>query len=194
MDNIKCIRCLFGLHAMIIMIYVNCLYYLGYHVRNKQKENTRSGTFAVCKNHGTRQTCQYLPCAKTMAHGKDLNFAVCHASRAHGKGAATSSWLATLFCRGSRMAHGKPFAVCPIYSTRQRPALPIPGCRVRFAVCGTRQRICRGLLGLYRVPLAHGKGGVSRSESIKFVNKIMIKITIYDVVVSFSKLRPSVLF
>jgi hypothetical protein len=103
-----------------------------------------------------------------MAHGKDLNFAVCHASRAHGKHLATSSFLAGYFIlRGSRMAHGKPFAVCPIYSTRQRPALPIPGCRVRFAVCGTRQR------------------GLSRSESIKFVNKIMIKITIYDVVVFF---------
>ena len=34
-----------------------------------------------------------LPCAKTMAHGKDLNFAVCHASRAHGKVLATSSFL-----------------------------------------------------------------------------------------------------
>ena len=67
------------------------------------------------------------------------------------------------FCRGSIVAHGKPFAVCPIYSTRQRPALLTPGCRVRFAVCGTRQRVCRGLLGLCLVPLAHGKGGVSRS-------------------------------
>jgi len=120
----------------------------------------------VCKNHGTRQRCQSLPCAKTMAHGKDLNFAVCHVCRHTAKiWPRHRFWLATLFCRGSRVAHGKPFAVCPIYSTRQRPALPMPGCHVRFAVCGTRQRVCRGLLGLYRVPLAHGKGGVSRSAS-----------------------------
>ena len=118
-----------------------------------------SGTFAVCKNHGTWQRNQCLPCAKAKAHDKHLNFAVCHASRAHGKVLATSSFLgATFFCRGSIVAHGKPFAVCPIYSTRQRPALLIPGCRVRFAMCGTRQRVYRGLLGLYRVPLAHGKG------------------------------------
>jgi len=90
MDNIECIRCLFGLHAMIIMIYVNCLYYLGYHIRNKQKENTGSETFAVCKNHGTRQRNQCLPCAKAKAHGKHLNFAVCHVYRHTAKAAATS--------------------------------------------------------------------------------------------------------
>ena len=106
--------------------------------------------FTVCQGLGTRQT-----------------FELCRVPRlqAHGKGLATSSFLGgDFFCRGSIVAHGKPFAVCPIYSTRQRLALPIPGCRVRFAVCGTRQRVCRGLLGLYRVPLAPGKGGVSRSE------------------------------
>ena len=90
MDNIECIRCLFGLHAMIIMIYVNCLYYLGYHIRNKQKENTGSGTFAVCKNHGTRQRNQCFPCAKAKAHGKHLNFAMCHVYRHTAKAAATS--------------------------------------------------------------------------------------------------------
>ena len=92
-----------------------------------------------------------LPCATSAGHAANI-------------WPRQRSWLATLFCRGSKVAHGKPFVVCPIYSTRQRPALPMPGCRVRFAVCGTRQRVCRGLLGLYRVPLAHGKGGVSRSE------------------------------
>ena len=103
-----------------------------------------------------------LPCAKTMAHGKDLNFAVCHVCRHTAKiWPRHRFWLATLFCRGSRVAHGKPFAVCPIYSTRQRPALPTPGYRVRFAVCGIRQRVCRGLLGLCCVP-----GGVSRSGSL----------------------------
>ena len=112
--------------------------FLGYHIRN---------------NKTKKLVLASLPCAKTMAHGKDLNFAVCHASRAHGKVLATSSFL------------GGNFFLPWVHScARQRPALPIPGCRVRFAVCSTRQKVCRGLLGLYRVPLAHGKGGVSRSE------------------------------
>ena len=55
-------------------------------------------------------------------------------------------------------------------------------CRRLFAVCGTRQTICRGLLGLCRVPLAHGKRAVSRSVCIhlqkKFV-KLLIKIKSY---------------
>ena len=123
----------------------------------------------MCKNHGTRQRNQCLPCAKAKAHGKHLNFAMCHVYRHTAKAwPRHRSWVATFFCRGSIVAHGKPFAMCPIYSTRQRPALPIPGCRVCFAVCGTRQRVCRELLGLYRVPLAHGKGEVSRSASNSF--------------------------
>jgi len=99
MDNIECIRCLFGLHAMIIMIYVNCLYYLGYHIRNKQKENTGSETFAVCKNHSTRQMCQYLPCA----------IVSCARYIAHGKGRLCRSLVAV--CALPCAAHGKGFAV-----------------------------------------------------------------------------------
>ena len=56
--------------------------FLGYHIRNNQIK---------------KLVLASLPCAKTMAHGKDLNFAVCHASRAHDKGAATSSFLAGYF-------------------------------------------------------------------------------------------------
>ena len=125
---------------MIIMIYVNCLYYLGYHIRNKQKENTGSGTFAVCKNHGTRQRNQCLPCAKAKAHGKHLNFAVCHVYRHTAKAAATSlPRVFCFFCRGSALAHGKGFAVCPINGTRQTTL-----CRRLNAVCslcGTRQSL-----------------------------------------------------
>ena len=132
--------------------YYDIYNFLGYHIRNNQTKKIGSGTFAVCKNHGTRQMCQSLPCAKTMAHGKNLS-----AGHTTNIWPSHRSWLATLFCRGSRMAHGKPFAVCPIYSTRQRPALPMSGCRVRFAVCGTWQRVCRGLLG---------QRGVSRSVSM----------------------------
>ena len=70
LDNIECLLCLFEMHAMIIVIYVNCLYYLGYHIRNKQK-NKKSRTFAMCKCHGTGQRNPSLSCAMTKAHGKD---------------------------------------------------------------------------------------------------------------------------
>jgi len=140
---------------MIIMIYVNCLYYLGYHIRNKQKENTGSGTFAVCKNHGTRQRNQCLPCAKAKAHGKHLNFAVCHVARHTAKAAATSlPRFLFFFCRGSALAHGKGFAVCPINGTRQTTPLSTYECRVLFA-CAYRALPCA---------LAHSKAAVSRSD------------------------------
>ena len=77
---------------------------------------------------------------------------------------ATSAWQpAKNVCCGSARAHDKAFVVCPIYCTRQRGPLPTAVCRVPFAVCGTRQTFFRGLLGLCRVPLAHGKRAVSRS-------------------------------
>ena len=137
---------------MIIMLYVNCLYYLGYHIRNKQKENIGSGTFAVCKNHGTRQRNQCLPCAKAKAHGKHLNFAVCHVYRHTAKAAAMSlPRFSAFFYRGSALAHGKGFAVCPINGTQQTTPFPTSECRVLFAVCGTRQSLCRVHIGLCRV-------------------------------------------
>ena len=124
---------------MIIMIYVNCLYYLGYHIRNKQKENTGSGTFAVCKNHGTRQRNQCLPCAKAKAHGKHLNFAVCHVYRHTAKAAATS------------LPRFSAFLPWVSFGTRQTTSLPTSECCVLFAVCGTRQSLCRVHIGLCRV-------------------------------------------
>ena len=66
---------LIRIHGIIIMIY---MIFWGYHIRNNQ---TKKLVLAP------------LPCAKTMAHGKDLNFAVCHVCRAHGKGLTTSSFL-----------------------------------------------------------------------------------------------------
>ena len=125
---------------MIIMIYVNCLYYLGYHICNKQKENTGSGTFAVCKNHGTRQRNQCLPCAKAKAHGKHLNFAVCHVYRHTAKAAATSLPRFSAF-----------FLPWVSFGTRQTTPLPTSECRVLFGVCGTRQSLCRVHIGLCRV-------------------------------------------
>ena len=106
----------------------------------------------MCKNHGTRQRNQCLPCAKAKAHGKHLNFAVCHVYRHTAKAAATSlPRFSAFFCRGSALAHGKGFAVCPINGTRQTTPLPTSECRVLFAVCGTRQSLCRVHIGLCRV-------------------------------------------
>ena len=63
-------RCLFEMHAMIIVIYVKCLYYLGYHIRTKQKKYRISH---LCRVHWPRHT----------ANGP--SFAVCQAQAAHGK-------------------------------------------------------------------------------------------------------------
>ena len=79
---------LIRIHGIIIMIY---MIFWGYHIRNNQTKKIGSGTFAVCKNHGTRQifghvivpgwllyfavgrewhTANPLPCARYIAHGK----------------------------------------------------------------------------------------------------------------------------
>ena len=101
--------------------------FLGYHIRNNQTKKIGSGTFAVCKNHGTRQRCQSLPCAKTMAHGKDLNFAVCHVCRAHVKYLATSSFLAGYFIL-KWVENGTRQTLCrvPHTATRHRQSRPLP--------------------------------------------------------------------
>jgi len=43
---------LIRIHGIIIMIY---MIFWGYHIRNNQTKKIGSGTFAVCKNHGTWQ-------------------------------------------------------------------------------------------------------------------------------------------
>ena len=43
---------LIRIHGIIIMIY---MIFWEYHIRNNQTKKIGSGTFAVCKNHGTRQ-------------------------------------------------------------------------------------------------------------------------------------------
>ena len=48
--------------------------------------------------------------------------------------------------------------------TRQRTSLPAVVYRVHFAVCYTRQSLCREFFGLYRVLLAHGKLDDSGSD------------------------------
>ena len=106
---------LIRIHGIIIMIY---MIFWGYHIRNNQTKKIGSGTFAVCKNHGTRQifghvivpgwllyfavgrewhTANPLPCARYIAHGKGqlcrCLVAVCALScAAHGKGFAVGFW------------------------------------------------------------------------------------------------------
>ena len=149
---------------MIIMIYVNCLYYLGYHICNKQKKyrirdlcrvqkpwhTANEPIFAVCQSQGTRQIFELCRVPRRQAHGKG--------------GRHVTSQVSVFFCRGSALAHGKYFAVCSINGTWQRTPLPMSECRVLFAVCGTRQSLCRVHIGLCRVLLAHGKAAVSRSD------------------------------
>jgi hypothetical protein len=106
---------------MIIVIYVKYLYYLGYHIRNKQK-NSESGTFAVChvgQAHGKGPATSsflggdfFLPCARYIAHGKGRVYR-------H----LVAVW--TLPCA----AHGKEFAVCiqpfaVCFGTRQTLGFP----------------------------------------------------------------------
>ena len=62
------------------------------------------------------------------------------------------------------LALGKAFAECPIKNTRQRPLCRPEFCRVLFAECGTRQRLCRVYLGLCRMFLTLGKASVPCSE------------------------------
>ena len=72
-----------------------------------------------------------------------------------------SAFFIFFLCRVSAL--GKAFAECPIKNTRQRPLCRPEFCRVLFAECGTRQRLCRMYLGLCRVFLTLGKASVSRS-------------------------------
>jgi len=71
---------------MIIVIYMKCLYCLGYHIRNPPNNYVESRPFAVCSDHGTWQSYHSLSCAKVTAHGKEAAFAVCQAGKAHDKG------------------------------------------------------------------------------------------------------------
>ena len=110
---------------------------LKYHIHNQQTK---------------KLNMEPLPCAKTMAHGKGTNLCRVQKPRHTAKfWPRHHSWAANFFCRGPRFAHGKRFVVCPICGTRQRPPLPMPECRVSFAVCGTRQKLYRVHIGLCRV-------------------------------------------
>jgi len=115
---------LIRIHGIIIMIY---MIFWGYH---------------ICNNQTKKLVLAPLPCAKTMAHGKDLNFAVCHVCRAHGKYLATSSFLAGYFY----------FVVGREWHTAN------PLLCARYIAHG-KGRLCRCLVAVCALPCAaHGKG------------------------------------
>ena len=106
----------------------HCIFDCG-HIYAINKKNSMKDTFAVCQGQGTRQ----MPL-----------FAVCQAVTVHGKRHFQwGSEHCILFCRGPRKALGKVFAVCPKCSTRQTSSLSAVVCRALFAVCYTRQTLCR---------------------------------------------------
>ena len=128
---------LIRIHEIIIVIYMKCL---GYHIRNQQTKKIESGTFAVCKNQGTRQMNHSLPCAKASAHGKGSVFAVCHIGRAHGKPTSTSPLLEAIFFAVERDLHTAKGLPCARY------------------VAHGKDRLCRRLNAVCRLPCAaHGK-------------------------------------
>jgi hypothetical protein len=59
-------------------------------------------------------------------------------------------------------ALSKGFAECPRESTRQTSLCRLIFCRVRYAECGTRQRLCRVLYGLLAKKLSPVVQGVDR--------------------------------
>ena len=141
MDNIESLRCLFQMHAMIIVIYVKCCIIWG--------------TIYVIKKFKIKDLCRVQIPWHT---AKEPTFAVCQAQVAHGKRPPPRQLR----------SHAKKFAVgqsghtaktlpCARYIAHGKGAL----CRRLFAVCGTRQTFCRELLWLCR---AHDKRVVSRSE------------------------------
>ena len=109
--------------------------------------------FTVCQSQGTRQTFELCRVPRLQAHGKG--------------GRHVTSQVFCFFCRGSALAHGKGFAVCPINGTRQTTPLPMSECCVLFAVCGTRQSLCRVYIGLCRVHigLCHVLWHTSKQQS-----------------------------
>ena len=111
---------------------------------------------------------------------------MCQAQAAHGKRPSPCQ----LGSQPKILAVGQPGHTakalsCARYIAQGKGSL----CLRLFAVCPlpcaahrTRQTICRGLFGLCRVPLAHGKRAVSRSVCIhlqKIFVKLLIKIKSY---------------
>jgi len=100
--------------------------------------------FAVCQSQGTRQTFELCRVPRRQAHGKG--------------GRHVTSQVPVFFCRGSALAHGKCFAVCPKNGTWQRTPLPMSECRVRHTA---KPLPCA--YGALACALPHGKAAVSCS-------------------------------
>ena len=114
--------------------------------------------FAVCLS--TWHTAKVALFAVCLGQGTRQRGCVCRVPSHYGTrqtGCSTGLRQCTLFCRGPNNAHDKVFAVCSRCSTRQTNSLPAVVYRELFAVCYTRQTLCRVSTGLCRVPLAHDK-------------------------------------
>jgi hypothetical protein len=87
-----------------------------------------------------------------------------------GKAAVTIAHtvMATFVLPRVDSALGKAFGECPTKNTRQRALCHQNDWRVTYTEGGTRQRLCRVHLGLYRVPVALIKE--AESGSAKFVS------------------------
>ena len=94
-----------------------------------------------------------LPSAISIYTWQTLVFAECFPVKTLGKATVTvfapSSYL---FFAESQLNTRQSFAECPKNNTWQRPLCRVFGCRVVYAVGGTRQSLCRVHLGLCRVP------------------------------------------
>ena len=107
---------LIRIHEIIIMIY---MILWGYHIRNNQTKKNGSGTFAVCKNHGTRQIFELcrVPCLQgtrqrsghVIVPGWLLYFAVGREWHTAKAGFA-DPWLPCALCRVRHTANGLPWA------------------------------------------------------------------------------------
>ena len=144
--------------------------------REKRSKKRKIGHFAECLSQYTRQSglpqdsttvlCQVLkpwhsakfqtfaecqdPALGKAATWRHSGPALCRVPDADTRQSAGPEWrhVAALL---SAKALGKVFAECPKSDTRQRSLCRGRLCRVAFAECNTRQRVCRVQTGLCQV-------------------------------------------
>jgi len=99
---------------------------------------TGNRLFAECLVDSTRQSLNHAECL-LLLHSSNMP------SPSLGR-------VPYYFLVRANRALGKVFAECPIENTRRTRLCRVFGCRVRYAVGGTRQRLCRVHLDHCRVP------------------------------------------
>ena len=141
-------------------IYICCIC-----IEKQRKKSKKTKNRPLCRVlkpiHSTKwpSTGQHdstLPSAKTLALGKVSNICRVPGSSTRQSGHVAPPWAGTLpsvlvwhsaKCR-PRVAPRCCFAECPKSDTRQRSLCRGRLCRVAFAECNTRQRVCRVQTGL----------------------------------------------